>query len=135
MLSIMESQTHPAPGDLLFRTGGETHKKTILIIEENPFLRHIIEHELASLGYRVLTAMDPADRDFSSKLRMTDAVIVSYHWNGGAGWEIFNRLKARHAHLPVLLYTMEETPASGVKAIAEALAEVFSARKQTLLAS
>ncbi len=135
MYSIMECQTHPAPGHLPFRTGGETHKKTIMLIEENPLLRHLIEHELTSLGYRVLTAVDPATPDFSPKLRMADAAIVSYHWNRSSGWDFFNRLKASHADLPVLLYTMEDRPSVGVKAITEALAEVFSAGKQTTMAS
>jgi DNA-binding NtrC family response regulator len=135
MLSIMEIQTHSVPADLRFRTGGETHKKSIMLIEENRFLRHIIEHELTSLGYRVLTAADPENPDFGPRLRMADAAIVSFHWNQGSGWEIFNRLKATHADLPVLLYTMEDRPSVGVKAITEALAEVFSPVKQTIMTS
>lgn len=135
MLSVMETQFHPTPVEPPFRPGGETHKKTIMLIEENPFLRHIIEHELTSLGYRVLAGADPAGPDFSPKLRRADAAIVSYHWNKGLGWKLFNRLKAICANLPVLLYTMEDQPSAGVKAIVEALAEVFSAGKQNRLAS
>lgn len=135
MLSIMELQTHPAPGDLPFRRGGETYKRTILLIEGNPFLRHTIQHELTSLGYRVLTVANPEGPDFRPKLRMANAAIVSFHWHQGSGWDIFNRLKATHADLPVLLYTMEDRFSVGMKAITEALAEVFSAGDQTTMAS
>jgi DNA-binding NtrC family response regulator len=135
MLSIMELQRHPVPGDLPFRRGGETHKKTVMVIEESPFLRHIIEDELTSLGYRVLMAANPASPDFSPKLRLADAAIISFHRHQGSGWDIFNRLKATHADLPVLLYTMEDRPSVGMKAITEALAEVFSAGDQTTMAS
>ena len=135
MLSIMESETHPLPHHPPIREGGKTHGKIILLIEESPMLRNVIVHELTSLGYRVLAAADPERPDFHSQLRLADIAVVSFHWNRGSGWEIFNRLKATHADLPVLLYTMADGPAIGVKAIAEALAEAFSAGQQRRLAS
>ena len=135
MLSVMEFETHALPHEPPIRKGGETHGKTIMLIEESPMLRNVIVQELTSLGYRVLAAADPERPDFHTQLRLADIAVVSFHWNRGSGWEIFNRLKATHADLPVLLYTMADGPSTGVKAIVEALAEAFSPGQQRRLAS
>lgn len=135
MLSIMDIQANPFLQDPSIRMGADAHRKTVLLVEGQPALRRLIDHQLTALGYRVLTGVDPANPAFQARLRIADIVLVSFHWNRGSGWDLFNRLKAKNTALPVLLYTMEDSPSLGVKAIAEALAEVFNPCPQQWVAS
>jgi CheY-like chemotaxis protein len=102
--------------------------KIVMLIEESPFIRFIIENELTAMGYAVAPCTDPTDGLLFSKFALLDAIVVSFNWKGGAGWKIFTQLKANLNSLPVLLYTMADRPSLAVKAVVEALEEAFSAK-------
>ncbi|HYE32244.1 MAG TPA: response regulator [Methylomirabilota bacterium] len=78
--------------------------ETVLVVEDDPFVRSLVEHTLASLGYHVVTASGPeeaiamaSDDNFHFDLLLTDVVMP-----GGTGGELAETLRASVAGLKVI---------------------------------
>jgi len=81
--------------------------KKILIIEDDQFLRDLIEHKLIRTGYQVLNTNDGAEglkmiNEEKPALVLLDILLPSM-----SGWEILEKIKADPAinKIPVLILT------------------------------
>lgn len=82
-------------------------KKTILIIDDQRdihlLLKAVLEHE----GYRVCSALDPAQGGMLARQVKPDLVILDITMPAGGGYLAYERLRMMSSFttLPILLYT------------------------------
>ncbi|HJU19414.1 MAG TPA: PAS domain S-box protein [Stellaceae bacterium] len=81
------------------------HGRTVLVVEDQPEVRDVIEASLSELGYRVLTAADGVeaqlllDSEESIDLLLTDIVMP----NGVSGLELAERARRLRQDIKILL--------------------------------
>jgi response regulator RpfG family c-di-GMP phosphodiesterase len=80
---------------------------TVLVADDEPHIRHLLEYKLSRTGYRVLTASDGKAAYTLACRERPDLVITDYQMPGGDGLELSRQLKAndRTASTPVLMLT------------------------------
>ncbi len=101
-------------------------RATVLIAEDDPLSRHILERLLAPDGYRVAIAPDgPAALEEAQKI-LPDVILLDVMMPGLDGFEVCRRLRsdARLAEVPVLMVTSLSQPGSRLAGI-EAGADDF----------
>ena len=90
--------------------------KTVLVVDDEPHIRYMLEYKVSRAGYTVLVATDgPQAYDMACEHR-PDLVVTDYQMPGGDGMEFSKRLKANAdtADIPVLMLTARgyKVPAS-----------------------
>jgi two-component system cell cycle sensor histidine kinase/response regulator CckA len=80
------------------------HSETVLLVEDEPGVRHLSKRILGSAGYRVLEAGngDEAERLFAEHASAIDLVVTDVVMPGCGGPELLARLQARVPTLRVL---------------------------------
>jgi DNA-binding response OmpR family regulator len=77
---------------------------TILVVEDDQFVRDLVDEILTEAGYRVVTAVDADGAEEVAVREVTvDAVIVDSSVPGGGGARLAERLRVRHPRAAVLL--------------------------------
>jgi DNA-binding response OmpR family regulator len=91
-------------------------EKTVLLADDEPHIRYMLEYKLGRAGYAVLTASDGREAYELACEHHADLIVTDYQMPGGDGLELCKRLKsnARTASIPVLLLTARgyKVPAS-----------------------
>jgi DNA-binding response OmpR family regulator len=89
-----------------------SYQKTIMVVDDNPDIRHIVRVVLEEQGYRVLTA--ESGEDFFSKLgeQKADLIVLDIMLPGMDGLEILRRLKGNPdtSSIPVMMLTVKGQP-------------------------
>jgi PAS domain S-box-containing protein len=117
-LPTLPEKTKGAPPPRLEREAAPSAAETILIVEDDPFVRSYAVMSLQSLGYRVTAAVDGNEAlqklgtDLEVDLLFTDIVMPG----GINGWELADRAREIRPELRVLLtsgYALEALTANG----------------------
>lgn len=102
----------------LFTTTGE-HKRTVLVIDDEPDFCHSMEAALALHGYHVLTARSGwAGVDLAARCR-PDLILCDVNMNDGDGYEALAEIRANAdtANIPFLLMTQAPSSASMLRGL------------------
>ena len=75
----------------------------ILVVDDDPELRELLDSYLSQQGYRVSTAEDGAAMDRSLAAHSPDLVILDLMLPGEDGLSIAKRLRNSHASTPILM--------------------------------
>jgi DNA-binding NtrC family response regulator len=81
--------------------------KTILLVEDDPGLRTLLEMELEECGYRVLPFAS-AEQALHATPERPAVAVLDYRLPGLSGLALLKRLRSRHARLPALIITSEQ---------------------------
>lgn len=90
--------------------------KTVLVADDEPHIRYMLDYKVSRAGYTVLTATDGQEAYELACEHRPDLVVTDYQMPGGDGMELSKRLKANAetALIPVLMLTARgyKVPAS-----------------------
>ena len=106
-------ETHPAPGE-----SGQIclyvplHKRSVLIIDDNPDAIALFRHYLAGSDYRILTANEGEHALRLAREATPDLIILDVLLPQQDGWEILQHLKnyLPTRHIPVLICSVLDSP-------------------------
>jgi CheY-like chemotaxis protein len=77
--------------------------RTVLVVEDAPFVRNLVVSYLESCGWRVLTATNGRDALSVAAAERVDVVLTDAVMPEMGGYELTDRLHAIRADLPVLV--------------------------------
>lgn len=83
---------------------------TILVIDDEPGVRDLLEDALSGAGYRVETATNGADGLDQLRRRSADLCVVDINMPTMNGFEFLEKLRTHDAKTPVLMLTARDTP-------------------------
>jgi two-component system, OmpR family, response regulator len=82
---------------------------TLLLVEDEPFLRKAVAASLRFLGFQVTDAETGTDALRLARSRSFDLLIVDVMLPGLDGFEIVRRLRGDENHVPVIFLTAKDT--------------------------
>ena len=82
--------------------------KTILCVDDTPYVLQMLELFLTTVGYRVITASTGREAIASASSRSLDAAVLDYEMPELTGLEVAQILKQEHPQLPVLMYSARQ---------------------------
>ena len=99
--------------------------KTILIVDDEAHIRHVLALKLQGTGYRVLTAMDGEEALEVYAAEKPDLMITDYQMPYLSGLDLCRQLRQRKAnHVPIIMLTargfdltIEEMAEAGIEAL------------------
>jgi len=93
------------PAKATARVGSKTASLSVLVIDDEPFVRETLADMLADLDHKVVTA--EGGRDALKKVTTDDfdLVFTDLAMPEMDGWETARAIRERHPHLPVVLVT------------------------------
>jgi DNA-binding NtrC family response regulator len=95
----------------------ETTGHLVLVVDDEPALRDVIEMRLESWGFRVCTAGDADEAEQVARQRRPDIVVTDVLLPGRSGVELLRALRAQQPALSVILMTAHGTIDLAVEAI------------------
>jgi CheY-like chemotaxis protein len=98
--------------------------KTILIVDDDPAVRHMLSRLLSEEDYNVVPAMNGVEALDLAQTDPIDLVLLDLNLPMKDGWETFERLTTRDPFLPVVIITARSNQifpalASGAGALME----------------
>lgn len=92
------------------RTGSKT-RAPILVVDDDPALRGLIQATLRQLGYDAIEASSAAEARRCLGTRAVSLVLCDYEMPGGTGLELLSHISEVHADIPFILLTgHDDTP-------------------------
>ena len=91
--------------------------ETVLVVDDEPRIRRIVEMALGDRGYRVLTAPSAEEAQDVLERERVDAVVTDLQLPGRSGLELLSDIRRADRGLPVILITAYGTVESAVEAI------------------
>lgn len=79
---------------------------TILLVDDDPGLRFLLQMELESWGFRVIDH-GCAEDALKTPLDSVDMAVVDYNLPGHSGLELLQRLRAARSQFPALVITSQ----------------------------
>lgn len=85
--------------------------QTVLIIEDDPVIRGILQMNLTDRGYTVLSAEDGLEGVRTAKANQPGLILMDIRLPSITGWEATRRLKVEPvtAHIPIIALTAQST--------------------------
>ncbi len=86
----------------------EPNKKTLLIIDDEPAIRHLIAHKLTEEGFNVIEEEDGASALSKMQIVKPDMILCDIRMPGMNGFQVLKKLRASNdwgAHVPVIFLT------------------------------
>ena len=84
----------------------ESGQTTILLVDDDPGLRFLLQMELESWGFHVID-YGCAEDAIKAPLDSVDLAVLDYNLPGHSGLELLQRLRAARSRFPVLVITSE----------------------------
>lgn len=86
-------------------------QKTILIVEDDPVIRGILELNLRDEGYKVLSAEDGQEGVRLAAEKLPGIILMDMRLPGITGWEATRQLKAAKetTQIPIIALTAQST--------------------------
>jgi two-component system response regulator (stage 0 sporulation protein F) len=78
---------------------------TILVVDDDPGLRSLLEEVLVDQGYEVVTADDGASAVRAVLAREPDLILLDMRLPIMTGWDVAHELRARGYRTPVIVMT------------------------------
>lgn len=97
--------------------------RTVLLVDDEAHVVHVMALKLRNAGYRVVTASDGREGLAAARQELPDLLITDYHMPGLSGLELCRRLKqsASTSRIPTIMLTArgyeldeQETLRSGI---------------------
>ena len=82
--------------------------KLVLVVEDNEFHRELTKAVLTEQKYRVKTAKDGREALDTFEEDKPDCVILDMEMPGMGGIEVMERMRAKDARIPIVIYTAYE---------------------------
>jgi two-component system phosphate regulon response regulator PhoB len=81
--------------------------KTVLVVDDEPHIRHMLDFKLSRAGFSVLTASHGQEAFELACAHGPDLVVTDYQMPGGDGLELCTRLRStpQTAAIPALMLT------------------------------
>jgi DNA-binding NtrC family response regulator len=89
----------------------------VLVVDDEPALRDVLEMRVESWGFRVCTAGDADEAERVARQRRPDIVVTDVLLPGRSGVELLRALRAHQPTVPVILMTAHGTIDLAVEAI------------------
>ena len=108
--------------------------KTILVADDEPHIRYLLDFKLRQVGFTVITAKNGAQAFDLAVQHRPDLVVTDFQMPGGSGLDLCKRLRANPetAEIPALMLTARahRVPASDLEQtnIKTLVAKPFSPR-------
>lgn len=108
--------------------------KTILVVDDEPHIRYLLDFKLRQVGFTVITANNGAQAFDLAVQHRPDLVVTDFQMPGGSGLDLCKRLRANPetAEIPALMLTARahRVPASDLEQtnIKALVAKPFSPR-------
>ncbi|HEU0301081.1 MAG TPA: sigma-54 dependent transcriptional regulator [Longimicrobium sp.] len=90
---------------------------TLLVVDDEPNIRRVLELSLGDAGYRVLTASTAAQASRLLAAERVDLLLTDLQLPDRSGLELLDEVRAARPDLPVILITAYGTVESAVQAI------------------
>ena len=86
-------------------------QKTVLIIEDDPVVRGILELNLVDEGYTIISAEDGMEGVRTATEKLPGIILMDMRLPGLTGWEATQRLKSQPEtnHIPIVALTAQST--------------------------
>src|SRR4051794_3232156 len=94
-----------------------TRAMTILVVDDDPAMRMVLEARLRNWGYNVLTASDGAEAEKCVRTEDPDIVVSDVVMPNLSGLDLLRSLKEGDNQRPVILITAEGTIDMAVEAM------------------
>ncbi|HKJ02921.1 MAG TPA: sigma-54 dependent transcriptional regulator [Longimicrobiales bacterium] len=91
--------------------------ETVLVVDDEPHIRRIVEMALGDRGYRVVTAASAEDADRVLDTESVDTIVTDLQLPGRSGLDFLADVRASHPDLPVILITAYGTVETAVEAL------------------
>jgi len=92
-------------------------RETVLVVDDEPRIRRLVEMALGDRGYRVLTAPSAEEAGELLGREAVDVVVTDLQLPGRSGLDLLADTRRRHPAVPVILITAFGTVESAVEAI------------------
>jgi DNA-binding NtrC family response regulator len=92
-------------------------KQKILVVDDEPSIRRILQVAFEKVGYACLTAEDADEAMATIKSDAPDCVVTDVTMPGRTGYELLKEIKAHNEELPVVIVTAYGTIPQAVQAI------------------
>ncbi len=81
--------------------------ENILVVDDEPMIRSLMDHTLSMMGYSVTEAgsVTEALKKFESEEMRFDALVTDYNLEDGNGFDIMRSVRSRSEETPVILMT------------------------------
>jgi signal transduction histidine kinase/CheY-like chemotaxis protein len=102
------SRTEAPEGSAASSTGGPRPRSDILVIDDEPAARDLVQRVLTKEGYRVATASSGSEGLALALQLQPDAITLDVMMDGMDGWAVLSALKAEPltADIPVVMLTV-----------------------------
>jgi two-component system, NtrC family, response regulator len=94
-----------------------TDRRAVLLVDDDPSFRRVLEYQLQEDGYRVITAANAASALQQFQADAIDLVLTDVKMPQADGIELLSRLKSLKPDLPVVVLTAHGTIGSAVDAM------------------
>lgn len=90
--------------------------RTVLVIDDEPDLRTLMQHNLSGAGYNAVCASDGESGLAAARRHVPDVILLDVMMPGLDGWEVLKRLRRERATagIPVLMLTAKAEEADRV---------------------
>ena len=95
----------------------------ILVVDDDPSLRNVMQDHLSSLGYRVTVAEDGPTALKLLNTMTPDLILLDVSMPGMDGVEVLRRVTTRLPHVPVVMVTAFNDNKTAARALEEAAAD------------
>jgi len=91
--------------DCKSRPGDNARKKTLLLVDDDPSVRHMVGRVLAGEGFLVLCAASGPEALGIAAANHIDLVLLDLNMPVQSGWDTFERLTSQDPFLAVIIIT------------------------------
>ncbi len=112
----------PSPPPVMANPSGSHERLTLLVVDDEEYVRELLKDVLEGEGYRVLIAADGAEALHIFKEKRISGVFSDVGLPGMSGWELARELRVQKPYLPIAIITgwgdsvgSEEQRAAGVE--------------------
>ncbi|MDZ4718518.1 MAG: response regulator [Roseiflexaceae bacterium] len=88
------------------------HQPTILIVDDEPNQRFILEQALQMLAdtWKIIVVTSAIEALAQIEQQLPDLIITDYHMPGMTGIELIEQVRKRQIRMPIILMTAYNTP-------------------------
>jgi DNA-binding response OmpR family regulator len=93
--------------------------KTILVVEDDPTMRQVLQQTLRSNGFDVALAVDALGAVTQARARKPELVLLDLGLPGGGGFTVMQRLRSivQLSSIPILVVSGQDRTASEARAL------------------
>jgi DNA-binding response OmpR family regulator len=84
---------------------GSDNPRSVLVIDDDPDMRHVLSDFLQRGGYRVVEAASGQEGIFAAETEPIDAVILDKEMPGMNGLDVLSFFRHRNPRLPIIFIT------------------------------